>query len=112
MARVRAVAPRLRPWEAYLLARFYVAREAMDEHAADLDGYVAFAPWLSPKHRARWERAIAERWVPDVPPALRFPILTIGGWSPDDLLTAQDLVEIRDHMRDLFDEGTGPLCQY
>jgi hypothetical protein len=67
VARVRRAVPDLPCYPAYLLARAYLLREEAEEQAADLDGFLAFAPWRSNTHRQRWEEAISNRWIPGPP---------------------------------------------
>jgi len=69
---IREVRPDAPTMDTYLLARFYLVREAKEAAYADLDMYLAFAPWRGEAHESRYREAVKAGWVQEAP-------LTLGG---------------------------------
>lgn len=64
ICRVRRAAPDLSPlFAAYQLARVYLSRNARDVPTADLDAFLAFAPWRSEELAQRYYNAVYEGWT-------------------------------------------------
>jgi len=67
------LAPRTRTMDArqrWRLAQLYRLRRARDASTADLDQFLAFAPWADNEHRQRYERALKLGHVPRSPAML------------------------------------------
>jgi hypothetical protein len=81
--RLLAFAPDVPPWQAYVLARWYLAEREANAPTEDLDEWLAFAPWQD--GGARYERAFERGWIDDAftDAAGRFGI--IDGYPGDDL---------------------------
>ena len=69
--RVRKAAPTASPWEAWLIARLYMARESGGEETTDLDCVLAFEPWQSGKRSQQYFEAVQAGWIPTAPGVLR-----------------------------------------
>lgn len=69
ISRLRAARPDLPGWECWFLARLYIMRTGRHESTADLDMYLAFAPWRDDEHADRYVDAIS---AAGIAPALPF----------------------------------------
>jgi hypothetical protein len=69
---VHAVAPDLDAWTAYLVARMYSNRHEQGLPTADLDHFLAFAPWRSDQSARSYEAAVANGWIDPAPIAMNW----------------------------------------
>lgn len=63
----RAV-PDLPTWGVFTLARAYLKREETKESTADLDTYLAFAPWRDREHEEAYKKAVEAGYVTETRP--------------------------------------------
>jgi hypothetical protein len=68
---VRKTAPSISPWEAWLIARLYMARDSGGEETTDLDSVLAFEPWQESRRGRQYFEAVRARWIPAAPEVLR-----------------------------------------
>lgn len=61
IVRLTTAVPDLPPWDAYRLARLYLARLAADEPSDSLDAALAFAPWRD--RGQRYVAAFLHGWI-------------------------------------------------
>ena len=69
--RLRNASLTMSPWEAWLMARLYMARESSGEETTDLDCVLAFEPWQSGKRSQQYFEAVQAGWIPTAPGVLR-----------------------------------------
>jgi len=69
---IHAVAPELDHWTAFTLASMYQARSDRNLDWDDLDAWLAYGPWRGEEAAERYERAVAEGWVPHSPIEMNF----------------------------------------
>ncbi|HEY7030231.1 MAG TPA: hypothetical protein VH482_02840 [Thermomicrobiales bacterium] len=67
---LRTMRPDLPPWDAWFLARTYLAREPHGDPVDDLDAYLAFAPWRDDESFERYLSATDAGWVTSSPMVL------------------------------------------
>ena len=67
ITRIRRVAPDCDHWYAYVLARLYLLREQAKMPSADIEAYLAFAPWRGTQEAQAYQQALEEGWVSNVP---------------------------------------------
>jgi hypothetical protein len=60
IVRLREAAPDLPLWDAYRVARWYIARAADKSLTQDMDLLLAFAPW---RESSRFENALERGWI-------------------------------------------------
>jgi hypothetical protein len=63
IAGIWRAAPNLARWPTYMLALLYQSRRAHGASTTDLDYWLAFAPWRSPQHRERYDKAADSGWI-------------------------------------------------
>ena len=72
IARLDTVAPDVRPFEWWRIARLYLGRINRSERTHDLDAFLAFAPWRGGEAgRRRYDNALRAGWIQPVPSFLR-----------------------------------------
>lgn len=79
LAKLRGAYPDLDPWQAYRLARLYMARVERRDATLDLDLYLALAPWRRGETEAQYRRLLADGVIP-APPAsvIASEVVTVG----------------------------------
>ena len=65
--KIRKAAPDLDMLRAWLLAILYRTRETLEIETADLDHFVASAPWRSDEARDKYEQRLEKGWVQEFP---------------------------------------------
>lgn len=64
IVKLRTGRPDLPPYDTWVMARLYMAREARNEtFTGDLDAYLAFAQWRDAEHFERYCNALDNEWI-------------------------------------------------
>lgn len=82
VVRLRTMRPDLPAYEAFILARDYLARRANQQPTDDLDSYLVFAPWQGPDAAEAYADAIAQGWAQPIAYGfVHYPDGTVKGVS-------------------------------